>query len=63
MVQTLTSLRHFGLLVAFIALPSVSLAHRLDEYLQATLATIEPGQVRLQIDLTPGDGEIEFTID
>jgi hypothetical protein len=35
-------------------LPPTSLAHRLDEYLQATLATIEPGEVRLQINLTPG---------
>lgn len=54
MVQTLTSLRHFGLLVAFIALPSVSLAHRLDEYLQATLVSIAPNEVRLHINLTPG---------
>jgi hypothetical protein len=35
-------------------LPSPALAHRLDEYLQATLVVIEPGEVRLQINLTPG---------
>ena len=29
-------------------------AHRLDEYLQATLVVIEPGEIRLQMDLTPG---------
>lgn len=42
------------LLLGLIALPSTSLAHRLDEYLQATLVTIQPGEVRLQINLTPG---------
>jgi hypothetical protein len=29
-------------------------AHRLDEYLQSTLVAIEAGDVRLQINLTPG---------
>lgn len=29
-------------------------AHRLDEYLQATLVVIEPSAVRLQLTLTPG---------
>jgi hypothetical protein len=29
-------------------------AHQLDEYLQATLVAIEPGDIRLQINLTPG---------
>jgi hypothetical protein len=42
------------LLVGWFVLPSTSLAHRLDEYLQATLVTIEPGEIRLQINLTPG---------
>lgn len=37
-----------------LALPSTLLAHRLDEYLQATLVIIEPDRVRLQINLTPG---------
>ena len=46
--------RRLGLLLALVALPATGLAHRLDEYLQATLVTIEPNQVRLQINLTPG---------
>lgn len=29
-------------------------AHRVDEYLQATLVIIEPGSIRLEINLTPG---------
>ena len=43
-----------GLLLGLLLLPSPALAHRLDEYLQATLVAIEPSQVRLQINLTPG---------
>jgi hypothetical protein len=42
------------LIVALGALPSAAFAHVLDEYLQATLVAIEPGEVRLQINLTPG---------
>jgi hypothetical protein len=34
--------------------PSAVFAHRLDEYLQATLVVIEPDRIRLQINLTPG---------
>ncbi len=34
-------------------LPSLA-AHRLDEYLQATVAMIEPDGIRLRINLTPG---------
>jgi hypothetical protein len=34
-------------------LPSLA-AHRLDEYLQATVAMIEPNGIRLRISLTPG---------
>ena len=34
-------------------LPSLA-AHRLDEYLQATVAIIEPDGIRLRINLTPG---------
>src|SRR5258706_10588338 len=41
-------------LLALLATPSTLLAHRLDEYLQATLADIEPGGVRLQLNLQPG---------
>ena len=42
------------LLLALLAFPSAVSAHRLDEYLQATLVAIEPREVRLQINLTPG---------
>lgn len=41
-------------LLAFLALPSTVFAHRVDEYLQATLVVIEPETIRLQINLTPG---------
>jgi hypothetical protein len=56
MAETMIKLRRYrvGLLLGLFALPSTSLAHRLDEYLQATLVTIEPSEVRLQINLTPG---------
>jgi hypothetical protein len=37
-----------------LAFPASSSAHRLDEYLQATLVAIEPATIRLQINLTPG---------
>ena len=36
------------------SLPFSGVAHRLDEYLQATLVSIEPGAVRLHINFTPG---------
>ncbi len=55
MVEKLTAtFRDLGLLLGVLILPSNGFAHRLDEYLQATLVTIEPGEVRLQINLTPG---------
>jgi len=55
MAETVSAiLRYLPLLLGLVALPSIGLAHRLDEYLQATLVTIEPGEVRLQINLTPG---------
>jgi len=40
--------------LTLLAWPARVVAHQLDEYLQATLVTIEPGQIRLQINLTPG---------
>jgi hypothetical protein len=43
-----------GLLLGPFILSFSALAHRLDEYLQATLVVIDPGEVRLQINLTPG---------
>jgi len=37
-----------------LASASTVFAHRLDEYLQAALVTIDPDRFRLQINLTPG---------
>jgi hypothetical protein len=49
--------------LVLLALPSAARAHRLDEYLQATLVAIEPGRIELSIHLTPGievaDGVLE----
>lgn len=42
------------LVIFFLASPCSVFAHRLDEYLQATLVVIEPGRIRLQMNLTPG---------
>ena len=46
--------RSMLLLFALLALPSNVFAHRMDEYLQATLVDIEPGDIRLEMNLTPG---------
>lgn len=55
MVEAVTTLlRCLLLLLALPAFPSTVFAHRLDEYLQATLVSIEPGEIRLEINLTPG---------
>ena len=55
MAQAVTrTLCHLLLLLALLAVPSGVFAHRDDQYLQATLVAIEPGGVRLQINLTPG---------
>ena len=55
MAETVRNLRRcVALLLGLLALPGTSSAHRLDEYLQATLVAIEPGHVRLEINLTPG---------
>ena len=55
MVEAVTrTLCRLPLLLALLAFPSAVFAHRLDEYLQATLVAIEPSGVRLQINLTPG---------
>jgi hypothetical protein len=54
------------LLLALLAFPSSGFAHRLDEYLQATLVDIEPGAIRLEMNLTPGvevDGKVLARID
>jgi hypothetical protein len=50
----ITILRCLELLLGLVALPSTVFAHRLDEYLQATLVAIEPAGFWLQINLTPG---------
>jgi hypothetical protein len=55
MGQTMTKfLCRPALLLALVAFPPGVFAHRLDEYLQATLVAIEPGGIRLEINLTPG---------
>ncbi len=55
MVEAVTRiLCRLSLLLALLALPSAVLAHRDDQYLQATLVAIEPSGVRLHINLTPG---------
>src|SRR5262245_1241262 len=41
-------------LVIVIAVPAESMAHRLDEYLQATRVSLTRASVTLEIDLTPG---------
>jgi polyphosphate kinase len=55
MVEAVTrTLCCLALLLALLALPSAVFAHRDDQYLQATLVIIEPSEIRLQINLTPG---------
>lgn len=55
MVATLTMpCRRLAALLALLALPAAVCAHRLDECLQATIVAIEPGDIRLRINLTPG---------
>jgi hypothetical protein len=43
--------------------PLEAFAHRLDEYLQATLVAISPGEIRLQINLTPGVAVADKVLD
>lgn len=55
MAQALTIAgRRLPLLLAVFWFAPCASAHRLDEYLQATLVTIATNSVRLQINLTPG---------
>jgi hypothetical protein len=56
------TLRGLVLLLLALTLRSVALAHQLDEYLQATLVAIEPGEIRLEINLTPGVAVAEQVI-
>jgi hypothetical protein len=54
-VEALRKICHgLSLLLALLVLPTGVFAHQLDEYLQTTLVDIEPGKIRLQMDLTPG---------
>jgi hypothetical protein len=46
--------RYLPIFLATLACPPLILAHPLDEYVQATLVAIEPGEIRLQMNLTPG---------
>ena len=62
MVALITRRRCLALLLALLSLPSNAFAHRDDEYLQATLVVIEPQEVRLQINLTPGIAVAEQVI-
>ena len=50
--SVITLARYFFLLL--LVLPSTALAHQLDEYIHATLVSIEPGEIRIQVNLTPG---------
>jgi hypothetical protein len=52
--EVIKTFRYLPLLLALVALPSRVAAHQLDEYLQATIVAIEPGEIRFQINLTPG---------
>ena len=50
----ITALQRLSIWLALLAFPFTGSAHRLDEYLQATLVVIEPDSIKLQINLTPG---------
>ena len=50
------------LLLALAAFPSAAFAHRLDECLQATIVAIEPAELRLRINVTPGAAVAEPVI-
>lgn len=54
MPANLQIFRRLPLIMALLFWPSAGSAHRLDEYLQATLVDIEPKDVRLRINLMPG---------
>ena len=47
-------LRRLPLMLALLAFPLNAFAHQLDEYLQATIVSIEPDDIRLEMSLTPG---------
>ncbi len=55
-METLTAPLHRLplIIVALAAIQPAAYGHVLDEYLQSTLVAIEPGDIRLKINLTPG---------
>jgi hypothetical protein len=52
--EVIKRLRQLALLLVLLGLPADTIAHQLDEYLQTTIVAIEPGEIRLKINLTPG---------
>jgi hypothetical protein len=56
MVEAVTAPLHhlWRIIFALAAIPPAVYGHVLDEYLQSTLVMIEPGDIRLKINLTPG---------
>ena len=55
MVDALTIVRRcLPIWLALLAFPFSGFGHRLDEYLQAALVSIEPSAIKLQIHLAPG---------
>src|SRR5579859_3013567 len=55
MARSSRNSRRAAFALGLVALAGVSLsAHRRDEYLQAARIAIEPDQVRIELDLTPG---------
>ena len=63
MVEAVSAtLGRLTLLLALFSFPTAAFAHRDDQYLQATLVIIEPDEVRLQINLTPGIAVAEQVI-
>ena len=57
MVETVSLARPCApmiVLASLVAVPAATNGHVLDEYLQSTLVVIEPADIRLHINLTPG---------
>jgi hypothetical protein len=64
--RTRTILPRLALGLGTVFEPLVARAHRLDEYLQATLVDVRQDEVRLKMRLTPGvqaSDEVIWTID
>lgn len=54
MAAVIALFRGLAVLCGLVVLPSAVFGHRLDEYLQGTIVDLEPGGIRLRIQLTPG---------